>query len=403
MRNSVLVCVLDALSADMVPALVRALGEEPAVCGSVVPPFSFEPDAAFLCGRYPEETDSGTHFWYAPESSPFYWLKGWGGALDRLPHLGQLALRRALRLGVRRRGKPVLTARIPFALLPYFDAARSHYPTERGFSDFPTVFDLLSRQGRRFLYLGAPVTGSRSENIWEDLCRTSTEEFDLVYLFAGDLDEVGHQYGPDSAEYEEAVLCMGEFIQRVRAHLSHELGGPKTLIFGDHGMVGVHQTVDVLSVLKSLPLQAPRDYLYFLDSTLARFWFFNDKARQIVSEAMSELKGGRLVSEDDRNTYQIRYPHDRFGELIWWADSRTIILPNFWQGQKPVKGMHGYRQEVRPNHAGFVLMDRDLGLATHRSLAQPIPMTDLFATMLGILGLEMPAGAYGTSVCERIT
>ena len=38
---------------------------------SILPSFSYEPDASYLCGQYPEETDSGTHYLYDPERSEF--------------------------------------------------------------------------------------------------------------------------------------------------------------------------------------------------------------------------------------------------------------------------------------------------------------------------------------------
>lgn len=397
-----LVCVLDAFRVDAVPTLAQVLNREPAATGCVIPPFSFEPDAAFLCGRYPEETDSGTHFWYRPEASPFRRLSRWGPVADRLPHLFQLSLRHWLRWNARGRARRITTARIPFSFLPFFDVVRQHGPLDGRFCVFPTLFDLLRAGGKRFLYLGAPVSSASSQDVWRDFQRASLDRVDLVFLFVGDLDGIGHRYGPNSPEYRDAVWGMGHFIRQVQGRIEKEQGDVSCLVFGDHGMVEVQRLVDVHSTLEGLPVRPFSDYLYFLDSTLARFWFFNDRARQIVTQAMEAVRGGRLLTDEDREVYRIRYPHNRFGELIWWADGGALISPNFWQDQKLVRGMHGYRREIRENQAGFVLIDPELDLWGIQLLKAPLEMVDAFATMIELLGLEMPDNAHGRSIFRQI-
>ena len=391
-----LVCVLDALRADAVPSLGDSLGLQPTASGSVVPPFSFEPDAAFLCGRYPEETDSGTHFWYRPESSPFRWLRKWGPLADHLPHSFQLGLRRWVRWNVQRQlaalgsARSATTARIPFSFLPYFDIVQRWMSFDERFCKFPTIFDLLRAKGKRWLYLGAPVSSASSEDVWRDFQRASLEGIDLVFLFVGDLDGIGHRYGPNSQEYEDAVRKVGGFVHQVRERMEKERGGVRGLVFGDHGMVAVQRTVDVRSTLERLRVRPSDDYLYFLDSTLARFWFFNERARRIVTEAMAEVEGGRLITEKDRIAYRIRYSHNRFGELIWWADGGTLIFPNFWQDRKPIKGMHGYRREVLENHTGLVLFDPQAEQQRNSDADNIVEMVDVFALIVDLLQLTPP-------------
>jgi len=400
--NAVLVCVVDALRGDMLSILSESLAVEPTVMGSVIPTFAFEPDAAFLCGRYPEDTDRGTHFWYQPEGSPFKSCKSLRG-VDHMPYAIQRGVRAVLErlIGWRRRGLGI-TARIPFGFLPYFSPVVGCFPFDEGFCVFPTVFDLLRERHKRWLYLGVPIGNGEAEGIWREFQRVCLSDLSLVFLFIADLDGIGHSYGPESREYLTGVQRVGRFIERVYDRMVEVHQNVRALVFSDHGMAKVQKTVDIRAILSRLSLRVPEEYIYFLDSTLARFWFFNSRARVQVREALEGVEGGRWLNSQDREIYRIRYPHNRFGDEIWWADGGTLIFSNFWQDRKPVKGMHGYRREVKENHASFILISPELSSHGGYQLEEPLEMVDVFATLVDLLGIEKPRGAHGMSICRRI-
>lgn len=383
--------MLDAFSAKVASELL----DESALVGGIIPPFSYEPDASYLCGHYPEETNSGTHFWFGPDDSPYAYLHRFDTILDRMPRFVQLGVRRGLRI------RHFATARIPFKLLPYFDKVRKCAPFEDEFCEFPTIFDLLGREEKRWVYIGAPVSSAKSDEVLAKLQRTLLKRVDFILLFIGDLDEIGHKYGPASKEYYNGVKGMRKVAQQAIEYIERRIGKTRILVFGDHGMVPISQTIDIQKQLKNLKCKPIQDYVYFLDSTLARFWFFNKQARQEVTELLESVRGGSVITNEERCEYKINYPHNRFGELIWWANGGTLILPNFWQGRNPVKGMHGYRKDVTDNHAGFLLMDPNL--KTTKELKEPVDMVDIFATMVDMLGFDMPPGAHGHSVYKLIS
>jgi len=375
-----LVIIIDALGKRALNQLLEECQFNGSMSGTFIPPFSFEPDTSYLSGHYPGDTDSGTHFWYNGENSQL---------------LFQSTIRSCIRKCIRN------TASIPFSFLPYFDVVQKKKPVDQGFCEFPTVFDLLRQGGMRWIYLGTPVNSAKHKEIQMALRNRDLKETDLVMLFIGDLDAIGHRYGPNSAEYAVAVKEIGESIRNILDYSQEFNKKIRTLIFGDHGMVEINRTIDVQSPLKQLPIKPIRDYMYFLDSTLARFWFINDKARKIITEYLKTLKYGRIISESDRSQYHINYKHNRFGELIWWADGGTLIYPNFWQAKRPVNGMHGYRRDVLDNHAGFVLVDS--ALKNRTVLDKPLEMVDAFATMTDMLRLDFPKNADGISLYQRAT
>jgi len=144
-------------------------------------------------------------------------------------------------------------------------------------------------------------------------------------------------------------------------------------------------------------LSVPRDYLFFLDSTMARFWFKTERARRIVIGSLESLQGGRWVTSEERQKYRIRYSHDRFGQEIWWAHGGVLISPNFWQWREPVLGMHGYRWEEIDNRSGFAVISRKGSKASCRRQGM-IEMVDIYATAVEMLGLKRLTGTHGISL-----
>ena len=398
------VCMLDALSMSGIE-IISSMIKVPSIRGAIIPPFSFEPDAAYLCGHYPEETNTGTHFWYKPTSS-LYYVSGWIRLLDHLPEFAQLAARRWLRWRATCCKKPsivkesITPARIPFKFIKYFAVANRPVSDSEGAYHFPTIFDLLRSKGKQWLYIGGPICGARLNYTKNAFKQGLNDEISLLFLSIGDLDEIGHRYGPASQQYESMAYKIAAFLREVIDYVEREAEREKKiLVFGDHGMVPIKRFVDIEAALRKLPAKPVKDYIYFLDSTLARFWFINNESKRVIEDAIGSLEGGRLITEEERQIYRICYSHNRFGELIWWANGGTLILPNFWQGRKPVKGMHGYRREVAQNHAGFLLIDPELN--GRYTMAEPLEMVDVFATMVDLLGLEMPEGAHGISIHKR--
>ena len=48
-----------------------------------------------------------------------------------------------------------------------------------------------------------------------------------------------------------------------------------------------------------LGLRMPQDYLAVYDSTMARFWFFDETARQRVTDLMNSLDSGQVLTKED--------------------------------------------------------------------------------------------------------
>ncbi|MCR4432282.1 MAG: alkaline phosphatase family protein [Tepidanaerobacteraceae bacterium] len=368
------------------------------ISGSLVPTFGFEPDAAYFAGLYPEKSEGGAHYWYDPEGSPFGFTKFFPAWLDRIPQLPELVLRRIVRWAAQKKGRDsysrchASTGRIPFRFLKNFGFPIKQLPFQPGFVQGTTIFDILRTYDIPWFYYGSPLHRVGAETVVRRVKEELKPPVQFAFLHIGDLDGVGHRYGPDSRERKEAMRRVDGCIEAIQRIVNGRFDEVNWVIFGDHGMMQVQRYLDIMSPLEKLDLKIEKDYLLFLDSTMARFWFFNEKAKQRIGGFLSELEDGRIINGDDRRRYRIQHPHNKFGDLIFLANPGVLIFPNFYQNRHQVKGMHGYAPETPEQHSALIISSPQLKYPVR--LQEPADMRRLFPTFLTLIGLDVP------STCE---
>jgi hypothetical protein len=155
-------------------------------------------------------------------------------------------------------------------------------------------------------------------------------------------------------------------------------------VFSDHGMANCDALLDLKSEIEALPVRVKTDYAVVYDSTMARFWFFNERARRIVTRRLQQLTEGRIVPDEELAKMGTLFPDRYFGELIFLAQEGVLIVPSH-MGARPIRGMHGYHptdihsyaalcsnQEIIPDDITSIpdiyrLMTRDADLAKARN------------------------------------
>ena len=96
----------------------------------------------------------------------------------------------------------------------------------------------------------------------------------------------------------------------------------------------------------------PQDYAVVYDSTMARFWFFNDRARWLVSECLKGIPEGRVIEDEELARLGALFPDRYFGELIFLVQEGVLITPSH-MGARPIRGMHGYHPGDRHSYAAL--------------------------------------------------
>lgn len=177
---------------------------------------------------------------------------------------------------------------------------------------------------------------------------------DSLFYSLSDADEAGHQYGPDTDAYRRFLIQLDSRLQSLVASLQKQNPGIEIFLFSDHGMNPVRQSVNILAYLERSRLTLGRDYVAFLNSTLASFWFLRPKAEAQVREILARVPGGHILDSGDLARYHLRFPDNRYGDLLFLVDPGMEIVPNFMSlTQRPGQGMHGYTPD-NPETAAFL-------------------------------------------------
>lgn len=358
--------------------------------GSLIPSFGFEPDGAYFSGLDPEECDGGAQYWRNPNERLFY-LTRLFAFLHRLPSSWwRKNLRRAMRLLTQLRAdeaflrKMATSGEIPFEMLAQFSMPMKKMAHEPGFMPSATVFDAIRAHGGRFYFHGYPAFKVDTDSVVRRYLREERGGNHLAFLFFGDLDGVGHRYGPDSIERRNKLKHLDAGLRQIYTHALAHYKNVDILVFGDHGMAKINRRIDLRQLISDAKLDRRND-AYFLDSTFARFWISDDVRRRRVAELLNQQDGGHVLSEAERTRYRIRYRHNYFGDIFYVADDHVLIHPSFYCTDRlSPKGMHGYLPGCRDNESAIVLhgeAPRNLG-----ELGR-IDMRRVFPTVLDLLGI----------------
>ncbi len=264
--------------------------------------------SAFFAGLYPNESGVGHLFCYDPENSPFGFARHLPGFLDQVPRLSYWT-RRFVHTGAKAREAAkghrgstsyCYLAEIPLDRLPFFAFSEKTLPWEK--DAFPTrgLLQTLSDNRIPWLHLGYPVVDQRTYELTNAALTRIREPYRFLFLHYAELDWAGHTSGPFSQEALKALAKIDSALKQIWDRVCSIWKNPQLLVFGDHGMVEITSRVDLLKALEELPLKHGKDYVVFLDSTVARFWFLRPRARETIIDRLEKLNGGRWLFAEDK-------------------------------------------------------------------------------------------------------
>ncbi len=314
---------------------------------------------AMLTGVPPSESGHWNLFYYDPQGSPFRWFRHFQFLPDRiLEHRITRKLlketgRRLLGLG------PLFECAVSPRVLPYFNwVERRNIYDLGGITGTPSIFDQLHKGRVPYrAYTYHQLTDAQILREAEQDIRSRAASFYFLYL--SEMDMFLHMNCGEPGKIEERLRRYDENLRRVFAAARQVDSDALFTITSDHGMTPVSEKYDLLEHFEGLKLRMPEDYLAVFDSTMARFWFFNDAARKEVTAILQNVPCGRVLSDAELKQFGVFFPDRRFGELVFllhpgWLLSRSDFNGAGW---KPV-GMHGYHPDD-PYSDGVFLSNRE--------------------------------------------
>jgi hypothetical protein len=312
-----------------------------------------------LTGELPSKHGHWNLFYYDPQNSPFWWLRYLRFLPERVLD-NRFSRKLVKELGRRILGMgPLFECCVSPRLMPYFNwVERRNIYDLKGIVGAPSIFDQLHESGLHYrVYSYHHLTDAEIlREAEEDIKRRAASFF---FLYLSELDMFLHMNCGDPRKVEDRLCWYGRNLRKLFA-TARQVNHEATLtITSDHGMTPVSQMYNLLKHLGDLKIRMPEDYLAVLDSTMARFWFFNDHARKEVLGILEEVSCGRILSDAELKQFGVFFPDRRFGEVVFllhpgWLFSHSDFNGPSW---KPV-GMHGYHPDD-PYSDGVFLSSRE--------------------------------------------
>jgi hypothetical protein len=409
-RPTVVCVLLDAFRWDYVnPVDTPLLWEwcqEGCHVRQLVTTAGFSQRTAVFCGTHPDTSGTFTMFGFNPDRSPFSYARKWslplrmadGVIRSRVRGAGRLdrSLRTHLVQGAASRtAVEVPTGNIPLFLLPQFYLAEDERPIhEEDALEVDSIFDVLRRSGRSFRYIMYPEVNCDDDYVLELSLAAVEENHDCLLLQFSDADQHCHLHGPESAMRHHVVGEIDRKLRVLRDALHRSRSEVSWLVAGDHGMMEVSDRLDVAAIVhqraRRLGWRHGRDYLLFLDSTLARLWSLNGKTGSRLEELLADRRCedlGGVIDGLQARSRRIPRTDRRYGDLLWQAKPGVLICPDYFHRRgEGIRGMHGYDSN-HPSMRGFaVAVGRDLEPMRRESAS----LVDVCPTLCALAGIDPP-------------
>ena len=307
---------------------------------------------SILSGRWPVEHRNWCYFVYDPVRSPFKSLR----PLRWLP--SALTGRRIFRRLLSRLVKVQLKFRgyfdlynIPFRHISLFDFTEKKSPLQPGgMNSGDNIFDVLKR--RKIAYHVSSPEKSETENL--DALREAieAETIDFAFLYWPGLDGLLHMVGNDSPQVPARLRDYEREITGLLQMASRHYQSIQLYVFSDHGMANCDELLDLKAVIEALPLRFGEDYAVIYDSTMARFWCFNERAREVIAAKLQTIPQGRIMEDAELARLGTLFPDRHFGELIFLVREGLLIVPSH-MGERPIRAMHGYHPSEKHSYAAL--------------------------------------------------
>mgnify|MGYP001609226015 CR=1 FL=1 len=191
--------------------------------------------------------------------------------------------------------------------------------------------------------------------------KNSIKKNDCVYANNMDYDNLLHCYGPNYFP-DTGIDTLIEDLYIFLAKTYKEF---RVIILSDHGMVNVKGKI---------PINLKEDQISFVDSTILRTWNYKNFNRNIKNTELLE------------SGYDGTYHYKRYV-----AKEGFIFSPNFFQGTKSIKGMHGYNSKNDSDNDAFLLIHGP----SFENQTKKCRIVDVAPTILSLFGINKPSFMEG--------
>ena len=310
-------------------------------------------DPSIISGLKPYQHKHWSSFYYAPGNCPYSWVR----PLRFLPEFIMNNHRTRSKLSKIIAKRHDFTGyfqiyNVPFKYLPIFDyAEKNSIWKPGGLNEGESIFDHMSKAGVKYYVPGG--YNSDEFNLAELKQSINDESPELAYITLGKLDGLMHHIGKSGKQVDELMFWYDRQIRDLYALAQEKYDSVNLYVFSDHGMHDVEEEYNLIAKIDSLGLQFEKDYVAVYDSTMARFWFFNEDAKNQITGLLKDDPKGRILNQQELEAEGVFFEDSQFGECVFVMNGGVQIVPSF-MGQKGCKGMHGYHPDDEDTYSAIL-------------------------------------------------
>ena len=334
---------------------------------------------SILTGKYPQEHKHWSLYYYSPKTSPFGWTK----ALLWLPD--SILNTRLTRKIIEEISKRLMgytgyfeTYLIPIKQLHLFDICeKKNIYAPKGMDKTESIFDILQMNKVDYRSFTYPLKDKEILAKAKESLKNDRSNFYFLYL--SEFDALLHSSCGNNTKINQAIDSYEEEIKELYQTAKNRSQEINLYIFSDHGMAQVNNSEDLKSNIEKLGLKVPNDYVAFYDSTMARFWFYNDAAKDTITDLLNFKNYGRILTNEEIGTLGLDFTDNMYGETIFLMNTGTIINPSY-MGNKAPQGMHGYDIQDKSMNASLI---------SNQKIEEITDVKDIFKIMYNSISTKM--------------
>ncbi|MCP4179487.1 MAG: alkaline phosphatase family protein [bacterium] len=307
-----------------------------------------------LSGKTPSEHKHLSFYYYAPDKSPFKIFKYLG--LKYLPvFFDRWRVRHNISKIIKRAygftGYFELYA-MPFDRLQYFDyIEKKDLFVPNGLDHVKNLADVLEEKNINYHISNWRLTENQNIDIMIE--KIEKKEISFGFLYTAAMDSLLHIQTKSGKKVDEKLKWYESKIHKLIDSLKRNYNNYNLHIISDHGMTTKVGVIDLKKSIETTKYKFGKDYCAVYDSTMARFWFFNNAAEAAIMGILSKTSSGHILTEEEKIKFGIEFKNNMYGKEIFLLDPGWQIEPCD-MGLKALPGMHGYTPEDKDSDASFL-------------------------------------------------
>lgn len=183
------------------------------------------------------------------------------------------------------------------------------------------------------------------------------------------------------------------------------------ILFSDHGYDKIEGYIDLVHDLKELDL-SEKEYTYFIELSMARFWFFSERARDKIVKVLRGIPNTKFFSWQELREFNISFNEPQYGEAFIMSYPGFVFFPhdfhqpiaNLFLGiTDPKQRPRLFNSRHRGDHTLLPYFESARGFmmlfdSGYEATGKEIDLIDVSPSLLDLLGLKAPESMKGNAV-----